>query len=161
MKFIRFGGLSPVNHKKFYKTDSYHSPPCRKGIYAFIYPYVENFLISWKVNGVDVDANWKKRYDKFYRTNKKVFEHKGNIWVHFVEEAIKLNIDIEIKKEWVKVNTKDLKRLFSVVKHNRMAELKKDYILYGVGENFLKNPYKKGLGGFFCKDELEVFIERI
>lgn len=159
MKFIRFGGLSPVNHKKFYKIDSYHSPPCKRGVYAFIYPYVEDFLISWKIS--NHDESWRARYNKFYRANKKIFEYKGNVWVHFIEEAVKLNMNIEIKKDWVKVNTKDLKRLFSVVKHKRMVELQKDYITYGINTKDLKDPYKRGLGGFFCKDELEVFIEKI
>lgn len=154
MKFIRFGGLSSVNHKKFYKIDSYHSPPCKRGVYAFIYPYVEDFLISWKIG--NHDESWRVRYNKFYRENKKIFDYKGDVWVHFIDEAIKLNCDIEIKKDWVKVSTKDLKKLFSVVKHNRMKDLNKDF-----KRPDLKDPYKKGLGGFYCKDELEVFIEKL
>ena len=59
--FARYGDLSPIVHTKYIKNKSnnknsdpeewdyhigYHSPPCRKGIYAFVYPYIEKFLLS-------------------------------------------------------------------------------------------------------------------
>ena len=48
MTFVRFGGLSPVKQKGF-TTDSdtgFHSPPARKGIYAFVDGYIETFLLG-------------------------------------------------------------------------------------------------------------------
>ncbi len=47
IKFARFGGLSPVKQKGYSKEmESFHSPPCKKGIYAFIHPYYEPFLLG-------------------------------------------------------------------------------------------------------------------
>jgi hypothetical protein len=47
-EFVRFGGLSPVKQRGFTADDeaSYHSPPARKGIYAFPRGYVEPFLLG-------------------------------------------------------------------------------------------------------------------
>lgn len=44
--FIRFGGLSPINQKKSYKTDTFHSAPCKKGFYAFVSFLIEPFLLG-------------------------------------------------------------------------------------------------------------------
>ena len=49
MKFIRFGGLSSVKQKGYTNDESeiyVHTPPARRGIYAFTYPYVEPFLLG-------------------------------------------------------------------------------------------------------------------
>jgi hypothetical protein len=45
VRFVRYGGLSPVKQKG-YGSDTYHAPPARKGIYAFVFPYIEKFLIG-------------------------------------------------------------------------------------------------------------------
>lgn len=45
--FIRFGGLSSVKQKGYDSTmPTFHSPPARKGIYAFVYGHIEMFLLS-------------------------------------------------------------------------------------------------------------------
>lgn len=46
MKFVRYGGLSPVKQRGFNKSDTFHSPPARKGIYAFVDGYIEPFLLG-------------------------------------------------------------------------------------------------------------------
>ena len=48
MKFIRFGGLSPVkqDHYTTGEDKGFHNPPRKRGIYAFPYPYVEKFLLG-------------------------------------------------------------------------------------------------------------------
>lgn len=43
--FIRFGGLSSVTQKGYGK-DGYHSPPVKRGLYAFPYNCIEHFLIT-------------------------------------------------------------------------------------------------------------------
>lgn len=47
LTFIRYGGLSSVVQKG-YRADmpGFHSPPARRGIYAFPWPYVEHFLLG-------------------------------------------------------------------------------------------------------------------
>ena len=48
MKFVRFGGLSPVKQDQYTTGEdkSFHNPPRRHGLYAFPYPYVEKFLLG-------------------------------------------------------------------------------------------------------------------
>ncbi len=64
IKFSRVGGLSPVLQKG-YTTDSnnrsYHTPPSRKGFYAFIYPNFDIFLLGgeWSKLGK------KNKHEKF------------------------------------------------------------------------------------------------
>jgi hypothetical protein len=48
---VTYGGLSLTKQKgydpeKLRTQDTFHSPPARKGIYAFIWPYVEKFLLG-------------------------------------------------------------------------------------------------------------------
>jgi hypothetical protein len=46
IKFARFGGLSSVNQRGYISDVGYHGPPCRRGFYAFVWPYYEFFLLS-------------------------------------------------------------------------------------------------------------------
>lgn len=47
MKFARFGGLSSVKQKGYdVSMPWFHSPPARRGIYCFIWPYYEPFLLG-------------------------------------------------------------------------------------------------------------------
>lgn len=47
LKFARFGGLSSVNQRGYDSTPlSIHSPPCKRGFYAFVWPYYEFFLLG-------------------------------------------------------------------------------------------------------------------
>lgn len=59
VKFMRFGGLSPVPQKGYNKTNTFHSPPARKGIYAFLWPYIDRFLIGASYSGITT------KYSKF------------------------------------------------------------------------------------------------
>jgi len=126
LEFVRFGGLSLVNYKKLYKQDSFHSPPCKRGIYAFIFPYIEDFLWVWKVNS---DGNYKKNINKYHRKNRRKFKYNGNIWCHFIDEAISEGCNIEIKKDWVKVHTDDLNKLLAMVKHSDRLSIKHNYLI--------------------------------
>lgn len=146
IKFIRYGGLSSINHKKFYKMDTFHSPPAKKGIYAFIFPYIEDFLWLWKVK--DDFSNFK-----LIKKERRIFTYKGTLWVHWIEEAIKQGYGIKYHKNWVKIHTNNFIKLFKTVKQSDRIFLKSKYNI--------SDPYKRGLGGYIAKDHLEVFIEKI
>lgn len=45
LKFVRYGGLSPVRQYG-YKSDLFHSPPAKYGFYCFPLPFVEKFLLG-------------------------------------------------------------------------------------------------------------------
>ena len=146
IKFVRYGGLSSVNHKKFYKTDTFHSPPAKKGIYAFIFPYIEDFLWMWKTKDDLTDL-------KFIRKNRKTFTYNGTLWVHWIKEAIKQGYGIEYSKEWVKIHSNNLIELFKIVQQNDRLYLKSKHIII--------DPYKNNIGGCISKDHLEIFIEKV
>jgi len=47
MKFVRFGGLSSVYQEQYKAVDkSFHNPPKKRGCYAFVYGYIDKFLIG-------------------------------------------------------------------------------------------------------------------
>lgn len=50
IKFIRYGGLSPVKQRGYDPSETtFHSPPARRGIYAFPEGAVEPFLLGSRV----------------------------------------------------------------------------------------------------------------
>jgi len=171
IEFVRFGGLSQVNHKKFrkIKNGEYHTPPKNKGIYAFIYPYIENFLWAWKLDASKVlkhrtnenlslkecERIHTKFFKSEYRRLRKKFKYNGYIWTHFIDIARKYDLGEEYIESWVKVHTNDMKFILKKDRH--------ETVKYGVevNPNLIINPYKRGLGGFFSKDHLEVFIEKV
>ena len=162
LEFIRFGGLSKVDHRKAMKEDTFHSPPVRKGVYAFIYPYIEDFLWVWKLEYVRNDKHVTKKrkehdfndvYKKEYKRLRKKFKYKGLIWTHFVTEARVHGLGLKYKKEWVQIHTDDLPFLLKKDKHNTTKEAE--------GKHIMIDPYKRGLGGYYSMDHLEVFIEKV
>ena len=47
--FVTYGGLSATKQRGFTtsgKEGTFHEPPARKGIYAFVWPYIERFLLG-------------------------------------------------------------------------------------------------------------------
>lgn len=53
IQFCRYGALSPVKYERSWQNLKinpedlgYHSPPCREGMYAFVFPFIEKFLLS-------------------------------------------------------------------------------------------------------------------
>lgn len=65
--FVRYGGLSPVKQRGFTTDDSkqtFHSPPARKGVYAFPEHWVEMFLLGGNINTFGVRNRVVKVTDK-------------------------------------------------------------------------------------------------
>lgn len=80
IKFVRFGGLSPMKQEHF-KTNSdyYHNPPRRFGVFAFVYGYIETFLLgaTYEPTNISNKSYWLKddngnkiKNDDFYYTVK-------------------------------------------------------------------------------------------
>lgn len=165
MEFIRFGGLSKVNYKNIYKLDSFHSPPVKYGIYAFVFPYVEHFLWRWKLldnkklKALDDNIEEQtKLFKQYYRQMRRQFTYNGFLWTHCIDQAIKLKITGVIRNSWINVHTSDFKRILNLIKHDDMVT---STALGNTNRNLIKDPYKRGLGGFYGMDHLEVFIEKI
>lgn len=147
MKFCRWGGLSPVKYKK-HKYDrgkefssQFHKPPCRYGIYAFPWPWIETFLVNWKIDYPDL--NYKYR----------IFDYEGEFWCHFTD----VSHSSIIRGSWVLTDTDEYPFLFKAHCKNESKTLYKR--AWGV-DGLCMNPYKRSLGGLYGRDYLEVFIEK-
>jgi hypothetical protein len=46
LTFVTYGGLSATKQLGFKKSTTFHAPPARRGIYAFVWPYIERFLLG-------------------------------------------------------------------------------------------------------------------
>jgi hypothetical protein len=48
LTFVTYGGLSATKQRGYNSKENptMHSPPARKGIYAFVWPYIEQFLLG-------------------------------------------------------------------------------------------------------------------
>jgi hypothetical protein len=168
LQFSRVGGLSPRKYKlvKGKEPTFHYPPPKRDGLYAFVDGYTDTFLWAWN----------KQHVKDFEVHGYRKFSYTGDVWCHFVQEAIKANVAIEVKGSWVKVSYKDFVKLFAKVKHEDMKwffkqaiadvierghDLSPEEICQRASEyaKNLKDPYKRGLGGCISIDHLEVFIE--
>jgi len=67
IEFVRFGGLSSVIQKGYdISMPNFHSPPVRRGIYAFVAGQIENFLIT----------------ERRSKEKPRRFKYEGNVWHH-------------------------------------------------------------------------------
>lgn len=74
LEFVTFGGLNLTKQKGYKELDTYHAPPAVSGIYAFVWPYIERFLL-----GGDEFINPKKRGKGQRQRMVWVRDGKGNI----------------------------------------------------------------------------------
>jgi len=169
LKFVRYGGLSGVPQKGYDPAfPTFHSPPARRGIYAFVWPFIEFFLLGKNTfdqrrmewirddKGVVIDENhpefkdWlkKEKFSTYPRngvyalaTHKDpvAFEYEGELWHHL---EIKRNETLASRGGWV------LSDYSTYIKALRRE----------IGRNELM---RKREGYSYSKDHLEVFIEKI
>ena len=144
MLFCRVGGLSPVMHKNKKKIQTEHfPPPTKKGIYAFMWPYIERFLFMWSERNI-------KEYE---RNGIRIFKYEGPLWCHFDEEAKAFRL----KGSWTLTDSEYLERILlpKVIRAGRECVMTQKISV------FVRDPYKVGsCGGItMCRDFLEVYIE--
>ena len=106
IKFTRIGGLSPVIQKGYTtipEKRGFHTPPARKGFYAFIHPYFEPFLLGgdWAKLGKK-NKQEKFEYLKDKDGNKIKLYVKDYVWNHFPSDNEINDINPELKKYLVK-----------------------------------------------------------
>ena len=106
VKFTRIGGLSPVIQKGYTtipKKRGYHTPPARKGLYAFIHPHFEPFLLGgdWSKLGKK-NKHEKFEYLKDKDGNKIKLYVNDYVWNHFPSNNEINDINPEVKKYLVK-----------------------------------------------------------
>lgn len=96
VRFARVGGLSSVKQKGYSpEMKSYHSPPARKGIYAFIYPYMDWFLLSGECSSIG-EKHAKYEYVKDNKGN--IVEFPLDEWKEEQDKAWKESDKLSTKK---------------------------------------------------------------
>lgn len=138
LKPARFGGLSglPQHHS---------GAPCSNGIHAFVWPFIELFLLGGEVNQKSRRGN---RFDDRYRT----FLYKGSLYTPFEIP----NRQVRDTK-WHLTDHEELYRVIGkeIVKAQRQLRAQN----WGKPVNLNCNPY--GAAGMcFSKDLFEVFVPR-
>jgi len=186
IKFARFGGLSSVKQKGYSSdTDNYHAPPCKRGFYAFLYPYYEPFLLSgYDFSGITTKhSKFERLKDKkgnpVRTTNDESFVRTSSNWMKFWGFHEKSDIYDAIKPKKPKIfeyrgelwhhlgeylapneilNTKGCWYLSDFKSYSKA--LRKDFAIQKKKLRELgidtNNPF-----AMCSKDHLEVFIEKI
>jgi hypothetical protein len=166
MTFARVGGLSSVNYKPSREKGSrYHCPPARKGIYAFIWPYIDPFLYAWKISKIIEkrgdkplpEKEYEAEYDRLYRAiGYRKFSYAGPLWTH---------IGPVTTGSWYHTDTDELPELIRKDHHRLIRSLTEDahrnkwnWHINKVTTDPLKSG--RGLGITFTRDHMEVFIEK-
>ena len=175
--FVRFGGVNLKQQKGYTNNNpTYHSPPSRRGFYAFPKSMQEHFLIGsidkyqpgifpkdkidWnKIDDVEYDKVSKdvnRKYRKIKRTIRKEFtKTTGNIW-HHLGEYCKPSDIIDQHGSWVKTTIQVWQKAFS--KRTLNDRYGEDFWKgNGRGETSINNA--RGLSGYYSKDDYEVFFD--
>ena len=179
LKFIRFGGLSSVRQKGYDPSmPTFHSPPSRRGIYAFVYPHIESFLLGCSV----FDQRRMKRDPKGYNVWKskaalKQFDVLFDAWQEDTdsEDLFKAMDDFRNANTFPATNIggKVFEHRGNIWHHLKPVDppirVNGDWSL-SVYDTFKKSfmkelsrmeLHKKKDGIPFSKDHLEVFIEKV
>lgn len=139
MKFVRLGGLSPVKYKRVPGDDpmgfSGHTPPTKHGIFAFPWPYIETFLCLYD------EAHQAELKNRGFRH----FKFDGHLYHHLDYEDL-----------WTLDTIEAYQQKLKAYKHRLVKELQKDEITHT--DQPIHDPFKRGLGGWYSRDSLEVFI---
>lgn len=188
LKFVRYGNLNPVKQLGYGKG-TFHSPPAKKGIFAFPWPYIERFLLTV------ADMATSELHPKFQYVKDKAGKKISNIThPELYNQYMDRNYydyskshDIALKRadngDW----SKDTIDSTDWDKHEHfVVELKKPKIFtydgpiwhhldvvggikhndwtmsdFGTYKKALRKEVAKVKHGNFTKDHLEVFIERL
>jgi len=145
----RVGGLSPV----IQTTKSVVPEP--RGIWCFVWPYIEPFLIgSTNDHGiVDPTKGQKSRYElmKEHKTHLRKFCYVGDLWTPWPNAG---RFAKDIKGDWFLIDTWDFGNLVSKETHKMRNVYQTKYLpkdLFDRG-NRLKGPLN------YSKDWMEVYV---
>jgi hypothetical protein len=164
IRFARWGGLSSVKQKGYDPSmPTFHSPPCRRGIYAFVWPYIETFILGgyeenqhkWNkgVSLIEIDGELvQEPYGSL--KSPRIFDYEGEIWHHFGEHLHQGRI-LDRKGSWCKTSFDDFVKAIKKELHIRKSKSFNSFH----GCFYIKGTNNPTFG--WVKDDLEVFIEKI
>jgi len=157
--FVRYGSLNLV-YQEGLNSDTYHSPPVRRGLYAFPLVLQERFLIGC-LDQTQSDIFKKVKpgeYKDYEAYQKKLNDIRhtfvkidGTIWHHLGDHTKKKEI-IASNKSWVKTSLCDWRKIVGRASINdRMSSDP------SCGINAFNQA--KGICGNYSKDHYEVFFD--
>jgi len=169
---------SSANKTVALEPPSFHTPPARKGIYAFVWPYIDLFLLNgttkWEYEkdhkgekvyyGDWTDKDGKpvpeKTIPKKTIPKMRVFDYYGDIW-HHLKPHVQKNKILAERGDWVKTSFETFVEALKKEVHSGYSmDVLKDFRDKDSGYN----PNWKRTGKPFTNigtDHLEVFIEDI
>lgn len=113
-----------------------HTPPTKHGIFAFPWPYIETFLCLYDEAH---QAELKNRGFRHFKFDGNLYHHlDGDLWTLDTIEAYQPKL--------------------KTYKHALVKELHSDPVFNSVEP--IHDPFKRGLGGLYTRDALEVFIPK-
>jgi hypothetical protein len=161
--FVRYGGLDLKNQDGYLADESkktFHSPPCRRGIYAMPQILIERFLITNITNSQPSSfpskknryegkhkEKWEKHWKPYYQAVYKKFrKDSGCVWHHLESRCDPSDI-LDRNGAWVKTEMKVWAKAVSKESVTCRANTEKEM------------GYSMGLAGAFSKDHFEVFFD--
>lgn len=148
----RYGGLNLVKQKNNYGNDTFHSAPERYGMYAFIFPFIELFLIG---------STKTKEYNE--GTYKKFHAVDGYIWTHLSHPNVPI---FDKKNAWYKIQVQDLpkvvRKTFAIDTGSHYSFTRFGYTNNKTNRNKINEQceIRKAPYTLISKDHLEVFVCR-
>lgn len=151
--FVRFGGVNLKTQKGYRNRDlTYHTPPARRGFYAFPKTAQELFLIGslgeTQQGSLPKDESnlEEKEIKSYWRLIRREFvKTKGNLWHHLEEFCCEKDI-IATHGSWVKTSIAVWKKAFSKMKMKLRF-------------NSCSPSREKCILHYYGKDSFEVFID--
>lgn len=125
VSLVRWGGLSMVRQKGNYGRETFHAAPERYGFYAFLFPFIDLFLIS-STKKTEFEAGVRKEFHAI----------DGFIWTHL--KPYDPSMIVAVKGEWFKVHVKHLNKMVQKAFAVESSVIQADY--------FFENPEKGCLG---------------
>lgn len=123
---------------KFTNKDSFHAPPCSRGIYVFPEKMVEWFLVGWKASLKKTTINY----------------NGDKLWCHFEEECEELGVQIlQRSRHWVLIHSSDFKRVLNRAKIKDIRQRRVDF-----GGHKATYLNQRNMSKFISLDRYEVFI---
>lgn len=157
VSLVRWGGLTMVRQKGNYGRDTFHAAPERYGFYAFLFPFIDLFLIS-STKKTEFDAGVRKEFHAV----------DGVIWTHLKPSDSSLILDVQ--GNWYKVNVSVLNKMVQKAFAVESSVVQSDYFFEnpeirkpwrGKEGQELKVHRVNAYGGYGrMRDNLEVFVCR-
>jgi hypothetical protein len=147
LSFARVGGLSAVKYKpkpgSRWDGGGFHTPPVRNGIFAFTWPYIEPFLVGWKLAEGE-------------RMRLRRFEYEGPIYAHIKPKGLHVS---EVGS-WYLIDTSDLEKALREERHTLRKEIQRQAGMYRADGREAGQPFEGDPLMTYTKDHLEVFIPK-